>query len=811
MSQGRHVSDLSFLSLCLLSFLLSTKSVLAQYAKPLAYPRRPHRYFRLGPNYNAQECYVEEDIALMQRIKTAYETILGEESENYFSLKEEKYWHDWWSCTKPFYNKLLKQHPQESFTLPSREAEDGRLFPLWNFADNMARQIANWQGERVKEQTQELMNDPVMLIFEELRNWFFNDLGRKECKPETLLELGKRVSFLKSLIHLVPNFGPDRLHLLELQKGLEHASNLVQHCIANKALPHLLSDLVRTGVNLENTLATYLHFLLVNEEVSDNFSIEYLEGTQRYCQQSPVCKIYQSAKAIQLAQSLPNDYVSKFYSMIDTSTDSNQSYLKLEIKKSALEAVKFASFVGEQEKIQYMETIATLDALINVRKILEKFHSVQTKLGTYIFAASYYEKANELAENYINLINKSRTLTKSLLKTSDSGLSLLLEKHNKYKNKDQLFEKNLRTLETKVAKGTTVSAQLDSYCDKSIESMQKYQQALKKLSADFFSGNAQHELEKAMHDLFLQMHHMNTFLPGILQGKNVVVTDLIVAEPANELPQQDMQCVSAIIDDKVDRVFAIPFDYGKWNAEITYDEETGTPIFTYQVYQQNRIVGSADFYGEPMLCVSEDKTRHNILNLQGVLRDFKLTNNMHVDEICSVLPSTLFDKVLIAGREGAAYGCLRGASQVIAVTLKNAGVSPYIANLVKQASFYSGTFAMKFSYYYAQREDMEEMERCFQAIYHAAIETGQLWVLQLMLNQISNLLENTSAWLEKWGWSKTASGLNFCSNYLRFGLYAWQTIKSGWLPTTASLASGIAVETLISKGSDLLLDNKKPA
>lgn len=782
---------------------------MAQHAKPLIYPRRPHRYFRLGPNYNAQACYLEEDIALMQRIKAAYETIIGEESENYFTLKEEKYWYDWWTCTKPFYNKLLQQHPQESFTLPSREAEDSHIFPLWNFADNMARQIANWQGERVKDQPQELMNDPVMLIFEELRNWFFNDLGRKECKPETLVELGKRVSFLKALIHSVPNFGPDRLHILELQKGLEHASNLVQHCIANKALPHLLSDLGRTGINLENTLATYLHFLLINEEVADNFSIEYLEGTQRYCQQSPVCKIYQAAKATQLTPSSPNDYVGKFYSMIDASTDNSQPLLKLEIKKTALSAVKFASFIGEQEKNQYMETIATLDALINVRKILEKFHSVQTKLGTYIFAAHYYEKANELAENYISLINKSRALTKSLLKASDAGLSLLLEKQ--YKNKDQFFEKNLRTLETKVAKGTTVSAQLDSYCDKSIESMQKYQQALKKLSADFFSGNAQQELEKAMHDLLLQMHHMNAILPGILQGKEVVVTDLVVSNKANEMLKQDSQCVSALINNKVDSVFSMPFDYGQWDADITYDEETGTPIFTYKVYQKNAVVGSADFYGQPMLCLSPDKTRHNIINLQGVLREFELTDNMSVDEICSVLPPTLFDKVLIAGKEGAAYGCLRGGAHVIAVTLKNADISPYVANLVKQASFYSATFTMKFCYYYAEREDVEEMDRCFQAIYHAAMETGQLWLLQFVLNQLGNLLDNASALLEKWGWSSAANGLSFCTNYLRFGLYAWQSVKNGWLPTTAALASGIAVETALTHMGNLLLDNKKPA
>lgn len=502
----------------------------------ITYPTKDPRYSRIWWNRTKQYCYTEDEIALIAQIDAAYLSIIGDDKGRAnFKLTEETQWREWWTCTKPTAPTSTNLRT-DSFTLPNREAKDSKAYPLWNFADNMARKIANWQSERVKGQQRDLMNDPVMLIFDELREWFFTDLAEKECKISVLDDIAKRQSYIKSLIHLTPNFGPDRSRLHEVQGILDKAAQILRANVANKELPQLLSDLIISGKSLETTLGTYLHFLLVDEEVADNFSPDSLEALQENCKSSPICRIYRESmkESTSTEISLPlsqHQSLNRFYEIQPIRKTSETIQAKLQIRESLLNTVRFAMFAKRADKITYLEALAAIEALMNIRKTLEKFNHIQTSLGTYAFAVNYLEQANSLATHYIQIIERSKQLITKLIKTADEGHSQLLS--NKHlQGKSVYFERNLRALETRFAKGTTVSMQLDAFCQRTIGSMQRYQDEMKKLVASVQSGQASRELEVAMRDLYEQMNYLNSVLPALLGEPYITIKNPVQLESA---------------------------------------------------------------------------------------------------------------------------------------------------------------------------------------------------------------------------------------------------------------------------------------
>ena len=64
------------------------------------------------------------------------------------------------------------------------------------------------------------MQDPVMLAFDELRNWFFDVLSAKECKKDVIEEISSRQSYIKHFIHTDPDYGPESIALARIGKEL---------------------------------------------------------------------------------------------------------------------------------------------------------------------------------------------------------------------------------------------------------------------------------------------------------------------------------------------------------------------------------------------------------------------------------------------------------------------------------------------------------------------------------------------------------------------------------------------------------------
>lgn len=824
------------------------------HSSEYTYPLKENRYVPFGWNAAYQYCYRDEEVLLIQHILTEFEALKEKEDHRHFFLTvTDKFWRDWWTCIKPAYTDMSRSIETQSFTLPNREAKDATAFPLWHFADNLARKIANWQKLRIKNQKIDVMNDPVMLIFEELKIWLLNAVSEIDAKKDSIEVLAKRQSYLKNIIHLIPHFGPDRLYLHEIQQQLQEASHIIIGAIANKELPQLLSDTIVAGKGLETTLGTYLHFLLINEEVTDNFSYDYLEQGAEHCHLTPLCKVYKMLSEIKCSGTdnhlIKYEEPHPFHQLIKLPDQNGLVKVKLELRKELVSTIKFASFVNDKDKVIYLEAIALLQSLMNVRKTFEKFQHVQSRIGTYMFASHYLETANSLASNYIRLISKAKNILNSLLSCADNGFKQILSEQRKQQN--QYFERNFRALQTRVAKGTTESIQFDRYCAIAIDNTNKYQQEMKKLVSQINSGEASQEIEHAMQDLFMQMRTLNTVFPALL-GEDYVIIDeapkhlvkreiklpmsedvlpkIVMREvgPINQTcEERQVEPVHAYIQppqtsaasrpqhfitnlfnfhthDQNDEALEVKkvnatalntaFNNGRWDSTLKYDKHTGKPIFTYRVFLDDSEVGSAEFYAHPLLCLSEDKKRHNLIHTNGVLSQFKITDEMSIPEICSVLPPTLFDKVLSTSIQAAQHGCISVGSNIVGVTLHSLGVPKSFANYMRQFTYWGCFFWMRYSNYYDQMKLYNEATGYLDAMYYAARDTGQLWLTHYALNRFNQLLSYTGDSLKQYHWQRLGSLFKKIGALTHFGVFAYKAADEGVVETVTALLTGAAVE-----------------
>ena len=238
--------------------------------------------------------------------------------------------------------------------------------------------------------------------------------------------------------------------------------------------------------------------------------------------------------------------------------------------------------------------------------------------------------------------------------------------------------------------------------------------------------------------------------------------------------------------------FANPlFDSGKWdNAPTSYDWYTKKPIFTYRLYNQNEEVGSMQFYGAPLLCVTEGK-QHNIISTTGILNAFTITDDMPIETVCQLLPPTLFDKVVIASGRSALQGCLSGCAEVLGVTLKTRGMAPKWANFISQFALYGSLFMIKYDQYNRMLDTWNADTDRLQALYLAGLETGQLLFINMALEITNHLLQNVS----KYFTSPASNVIQFCGKLSLFGAFAYHGYDN-MATTGTSLLSGVLAKEI---------------
>ncbi len=223
------------------------------------------------------------------------------------------------------------------------------------------------------------------------------------------------------------------------------------------------------------------------------------------------------------------------------------------------------------------------------------------------------------------------------------------------------------------------------------------------------------------------------------------------------------------------------FDYGQWDGTLTYDKFTGKPIFTYRIYQDNLEVGSAEFYGQPLLCRSENGESHNLIKTTGVLNNFHITDKMSIEEICHSLPPTLFERVVVSAGNAAIHGGLRGASNVVGFALESSGVSNNKSYYLTQFSYYGSYFAWKAGAYSANTQEYNNPNQILNALYSAAVETGQILLINTTLSLTQKLLEKTNL-------------PRLCSSLISFGVFGYHAANTGLLEAAAAITSGAATE-----------------
>ena len=501
--------------------MVSSKDIDKNIPLSISYPTRTNRYNPLLWNRNYQDCYDRNDEALLKVIRNEFAAVQDKnQPDTHFDLSVEKAWFDYWECWRPS-NQILPYPGHESYTLPAREAKDAKQYPLFTFADSTARQLANWMAERVSKKEIKLMNDPVKLAFDKILDWFFNVLSTKECNLDVINEISTWQGVIIQLKHKIPNYGSDRLIMAYLENKLQDAIAIVKYCVANKELSQILSDLITNGKSLESTAGTYLHFLPINEEVSDNYSPPVRDGNSETCYKSPVCKVYQASNANNQNGLSPGEHLfNRFYDYEKITDKDNAQHLNLKLKINLADQIKFPSFVSNDVKAKYIESIATLESLSVVRQTIEEFQDIQSQFGAYGLAVSYFDEINSLSNNYNNLVMKLKTLIRDVIESAKYGDISILTNPAMH-DTDKEFEKNLQSLETRVAKGVKTDTLLDRYCDKSMTSMSHFQLKIKDVVRDVKSGDAWREIEHKMQSLYQKMRHLNTVLPAILQGRQI--------------------------------------------------------------------------------------------------------------------------------------------------------------------------------------------------------------------------------------------------------------------------------------------------
>lgn len=246
-----------------------------------------------------------------------------------------------------------------------------------------------------------------------------------------------------------------------------------------------------------------------------------------------------------------------------------------------------------------------------------------------------------------------------------------------------------------------------------------------------------------------------------------------------------------------------PFDTGTWDPVMQRHPETGEPIFIYRVYSQGREVGSASFYKHPLLCRSETRDRHNIIATTGVLSEFTVDSHS-LEEVCSALPPTVFDRVVTSAIQSAEHGAMRGFANVVGHTLQEARIPKSTANHFSQLIYYSGYFLLRY-WEYASHLENDDWHNIFYAANKSIYDISSILLLNIIIGLLGKAANHLGQQAQQSGWSNTGKLFKFFGTASQYGIYAYNAAQNGLVETAASIASGAIVQTLIEQAGKLII------
>ncbi|NNM59333.1 MAG: hypothetical protein HKM04_05910 [Legionellales bacterium] len=304
----------------------------------------------------------------------------------------------------------------------------------------------------------------------------------------------------------------------------------------------------------------------------------------------------------------------------------------------------------------------------------------------------------------------------------------------------------------------------------------------------------------------------NQFLE-ILSSPSILVENTPMKQENSQLIEENekntmmndfaVSCINAQINNK-----NIPFDgadliaWDSWDDQIQYHPITKLPIFIYRAFNSNNNeIGSAEFYGTPLLCRASDGVSHNILHRTGIFAELDIAETLN---ICIDLPPTFIEEHLTSAAYAGSYGALLGLKDVIeticAAHNTQIPLLKYAPELVHYSLYYASTLL---AYYYFQSENSEDesWEKIISLGSQAALDTLTLAATHLTLTQVDNMIKKLSNKAQTNGWTNTGKTLNWLGKYSGapiFTLINWNN-GMGVSHGITNTAAGVAARKIVAK------------
>jgi len=249
----------------------------------------------------------------------------------------------------------------------------------------------------------------------------------------------------------------------------------------------------------------------------------------------------------------------------------------------------------------------------------------------------------------------------------------------------------------------------------------------------------------------------------------------------------------------------------RWDAQPEQDSYTHEPVFTFRFFNDENDtnnIGSVKFYGQPLLCRSEDSARNNIIEIEGIAKDWQLKSTASIEEICRVLPPTLIDKIILQVVSSAVHGFRRGLSKVIGLAYRSVGFSDQFVDMIIRLCDYGSYFCFNCvqSLYNTAESGLTYRQELANAFYNSLIATGKYILFREGINVISSILTWAGQKLETRGHTQAGTTSLFLGRYGHFSLFMYDVITNDAVSTATSVVTGTLAQVLTEKAGEAAIN-----
>jgi WD40 repeat protein len=244
-------------------------------------------------------------------------------------------------------------------------------------------------------------------------------------------------------------------------------------------------------------------------------------------------------------------------------------------------------------------------------------------------------------------------------------------------------------------------------------------------------------------------------------------------------------------------------DEGRWDDAPYMHPETGEPIFILRAFKENAEVGSISLYKHPLICRSEDRTRHNVFEVTDIFKG-KSVDVSNIEATCQAFPPTFTEQVYADALRTLPSGTLKGISNVLEHGLQKKNYPQLKTTVAKYTFYYGGNFLWRF--YQHASHPMQTSNDFIYNVSQAAWETGQLALTQIVLYQAGQSLKLMGRLANAWRWQFSGEFLKFISNKVHWGAYGYDAYQHGMINTGVAIATGVTVEKGIEIVGKRLID-----